>query len=399
MTPPTDTSANEPLRIAILASAMKGGGGLSVGLNMIAAWARVAPQNEYFCVAPAGLGYEEVVAGFPHGTLLARQRTDLLRRWWFETVTLPNAVREFQPDLAVGLGGRGLLRPSCAQAVFPQDSHYLYPTRHFGQETLLRRLKIRYHKRYFARQLPRTQLVLVQTDVVERRLRETFGYRGRALVCKSSVSPFLRQGRTGRPMPPALAPLQNKLKLLYISVYGAHKNFPTVLELFRRYRNELRDVVVITSLTPQQHARAGPYLRAVERYGLTGQLCNVGQIPHQDIGAYYEHCDAFFMPTLLETFGIPYLEAMHFDLPILTSNLDFAHATCGDAACYCDPWNLESMRDAILRLKSDPALRARLIEAGRRRRTEHFPTWDEIAKQVMHSFRTVVAEYRQSQHT
>lgn len=387
---PTDP----PLRIAVLASGLRVGGGLSLGANVIAAMGRVAPENHYFCVVPAGLGYEQAAANCPRHELLTHVHTNYARRWWFETVTVPRAVRRYRPDVVFALSGRALPRPGCAQAAFPQNSYLFYPSRHFGKLEFHLKLMLRYQKWSLARALPWTQLLLVQTPVVERRVRETFAYRGHTLVCGSSVSPFLHAGRTGRPLPAALRPVQDKTRLLYLSRYYAHKNIDGIVDMYRRYGDELRDVVVILTIAPDQYPSPRRILRLIERCGLARRIYNVGAVPHEEVGAYYEHCHAAFMPTLLETFGIPYLEAMHFDLPILTSDLDFSRAVCGDAALYFDPWRPESMRDAILRCMSDHALRQRLIEAGRLRRRQEFPPWDTIAADVVLKLRQIVREYR-----
>lgn len=217
---------------------------------------------------------------------------------------------------------------------------------------------------------------------------------GCMLICGSSVSPFLTKGKTGAAVPEQLQPLRDKMKLLYLTRYYTHKNLEGIVELFRRHGEELRDVVVITTVAPEHHPSAAEYLRAIDRYQLAERIVNIGPVPHQDVAGFYEHCDALFMPTLLETFGIPYLEAMCFDLPVLTSDLDFARAVCGDAALFFDPWDVDSMRNAILRLRSDSGLLARLVTAGRTRITERFPTWDEIARDIMHNLRTIVAEYK-----
>jgi glycosyltransferase involved in cell wall biosynthesis len=381
---PLPTAApRPPLRIAILAVGMRGGGGLTVGLNLVRSFGRVEPQNVYFCAVPPHLGYEEIAAQFPHTTLCTHEHRGLLQRWLFESCRLPRLVRDFAPDVVIALAARGLLRPGALQVAFPQDAHFYYPTRYFGCETLFNKLKKRYHVWHFDRQLRRTQLVLIQTAVGERRLRERFNYAGQTFVCQTSVTPALLQGRRGHPVPPGLRGLAGKFKLLYVTRYYAHKNLEAALPLFRDYHDDLQDVVLILTVSADQHANAPRFLRQIERCGLSRHIVNVGPIPHEQVGAYYEHADAFFMPTLLESFGIPYLEAMCFDLPILTSDLDFAHAVCGDAALFFDPWSPSSMRSAILQLKNDSQLRERLVAAGRARLRQDFPDWDTLARQVL----------------
>lgn len=119
----------------------------------------------------------------------------------------------------------------------------------------------------------------------------------------------------------------------------------------------------------------------IKSRGLEDSIINVGPLSQQDLGAFYKHCDALVMPTRLESFSGTYLEAMHFGMPILTSDLDFAHEVCGDAALYFNPWNAESIRDAILTLKSRPELKQDLVAKGQARLRAGFKTtWDGVAR-------------------
>jgi glycosyltransferase involved in cell wall biosynthesis len=92
---------------------------------------------------------------------------------------------------------------------------------------------------------------------------------------------------------------------------------------------------------------------------------------------------AHLLPTLLESFSGSYLEAMHFGTPILTSDRDFAREVCGEAALYFDPDSPSSIRDAILKLKNDPALGEQMVQVGGQRVARQSPTWDQIAENLL----------------
>jgi glycosyltransferase involved in cell wall biosynthesis len=89
------------------------------------------------------------------------------------------------------------------------------------------------------------------------------------------------------------------------------------------------------------------------------------------------------------------MEAMLFGVPILTSDLDFAHAVCRDAALYFDPWDLNSIRDAILTLKNDPGLAQRLVTSGKAVLERTDMNWDEIAAAVLARVACVVDSKQQ----
>jgi glycosyltransferase involved in cell wall biosynthesis len=81
---------------------------------------------------------------------------------------------------------------------------------------------------------------------------------------------------------------------------------------------------------------------------------------------------------------------MHFGLPILTSDLDFAKEICGDAAIYFDARNPESMRDAILNLLADPGEYVFRAARARERIATHSHSWDDIAGHVIGSLSQLI---------
>lgn len=66
-----------------------------------------------------------------------------------------------------------------------------------------------------------------------------------------------------------------------------------------------------------------------------------------------------------EGFGIPLVEAMKADCPILSGNLTSLPEVGGDAALYCNPFDVDSIKNGLLKLDSDENLRNELIEKGR----------------------------------
>jgi glycosyltransferase involved in cell wall biosynthesis len=74
---------------------------------------------------------------------------------------------------------------------------------------------------------------------------------------------------------------------------------------------------------------------------------------------------------------------MRFNLPILTSDMDFARCVCGDAALFFDPRDVDDICAAIARLKNSGDLQQQLSSAGRKRHQDHSLTWDEIALSVI----------------
>ncbi|OQX76890.1 MAG: hypothetical protein B6D61_08095, partial [Bacteroidetes bacterium 4484_249] len=69
-----------------------------------------------------------------------------------------------------------------------------------------------------------------------------------------------------------------------------------------------------------------------------------------------------------EGFGIPIVEAFYAETPVITSNVTSMPEIAGDAALLVDPFSVESISDAMLRISSDKELQKGLIKKGRERR-------------------------------
>lgn len=79
-----------------------------------------------------------------------------------------------------------------------------------------------------------------------------------------------------------------------------------------------------------------------------------------------------------EGFGIPVLEAMFCDVPVITSGVTSLPEVAGNAALYADPSDYHSISDAMKLLVFSPRVRDTLIENGRLRRQQF--SWDKTAE-------------------
>ena len=83
------------------------------------------------------------------------------------------------------------------------------------------------------------------------------------------------------------------------------------------------------------------------------------------LATLYVNALAFIFPTLYEGFGIPALEAMNCDCPVIMSNTSSLPEVGGDAAIYFDPNNTDDMREKIesvifnIDLRNDLILKAK----------------------------------------
>jgi glycosyltransferase involved in cell wall biosynthesis len=79
----------------------------------------------------------------------------------------------------------------------------------------------------------------------------------------------------------------------------------------------------------------------------------------------YRLATALVMPSLVETVGLPMLEAMASGIPVIAADRPYAREACGDAALFFDPLRPEDIAEKLVRAIAEPALREKLARAGR----------------------------------
>jgi glycosyltransferase involved in cell wall biosynthesis len=163
--------------------------------------------------------------------------------------------------------------------------------------------------------------------------------------------------------------------ILAVSTLHPHKNLDGLLRAFaefRRARPEYRLVVA-----GMHGFFSGPLHELRESLGLGEAIDFPGWIPRADLLDLFSRASAFVYPSFFEGFGIPVVEALAAGLPSACSNIEPMAGIAGDAALLFDPRDTGAIRDAMLRLTGDQALRAELAVRGPARARAF--SWDRTA--------------------
>ena len=153
--------------------------------------------------------------------------------------------------------------------------------------------------------------------------------------------------------------------VLNVGAKKVHKNQIRLVEALPRIREAVpgASLVLAGAATPyESELRA-----AADRLGVGAAVALPGYVSSSDLEGLYAAASSFAFPSLNEGFGLPLLEAMGHDLPIVTSSVSSLPEVAGDAALLVDPMSVDELAGALARVLSDAELRDRLVAAGRRR--------------------------------
>ena len=177
--------------------------------------------------------------------------------------------------------------------------------------------------------------------------------------------------------------------LLYPGNAWPHKNHRVLVEAFAGYqrRKPGTDLALVCTGAP---GRAFDEITRFSQQVLPpGTFAFAGYLPEREYAALLQSCRALIFPSLYEGFGLPVLEAMACDRPVLCSTSSSLPEIAGDAAVLFDPRDASAIADAIESLETEPAFEAALIQHGRRR-AKQFGSAREMAAKYLSAFEDVV---------
>jgi glycosyltransferase involved in cell wall biosynthesis len=159
-----------------------------------------------------------------------------------------------------------------------------------------------------------------------------------------------------------------------------HKNHVTLLEALRllRLKHGVRLPCVFTGV--ERHAHEA-IRAAIAAHSLAGQVRLLGYVERRDLPLLYRGALCLVFPSLFEGFGLPVLEAMAAECPVLCSRVTSLPEVAGDAALMFDARDPEGIADALRRILTDSDLRRALVRAGTTR-VQQF-SWERTARETL----------------
>ncbi len=119
-------------------------------------------------------------------------------------------------------------------------------------------------------------------------------------------------------------------------------------------------------------------------------IISTGYISQEDIVLFYHQSSLFLYPSFIESFGLPIIEAMATNTPVITGNTSSMVEIGGEAALFIDPNDSKALGKAmedVIRLK---ALQETMIKLGVKRAADF--SFCEMTKQVLSLYDDVLAK-------
>ncbi|MFN2453697.1 MAG: glycosyltransferase [Pyrinomonadaceae bacterium] len=277
-------------------------------------------------------------------------RSRLYRLWWFER-ELPRCLERLRPDAVFCMSGAGQSPASVPQVTFIQQSLL------FSQEAQRRfgfkdRLIISVLGQMSRRACQSSRKVLVQTPTMRSCVASAFGLdEQRVQYFLPGIAPVQPDTKSQTSLD-VMRSVPEGLRLLYVGNQMPYKNIEVVAAAMQRIRRQLPGATLFLTW-PENHP-----LTKID--GVVG----CGYLTADALREAYHLATVLVMPSLVETVGLPMLEAMSVGTPVLAAARPYAHDICEQAAVFFDPLDSEDCAHKAIELLSDEPKRKELIACG-----------------------------------
>lgn len=380
------------MHVLINAANVTASGAETIAINLLPALLSVNDEFIFTLLLPDKPSYRSLLFDANTHVIyvsVGKGRLNNIRRivqlYW----VVPRLVNKIGADVCLTLGDIGPLKVSCPHVLFLQQALLLHSENElktFSEWSLPKRFYMRWH---FANSAKHAAAIIVQTPVMAEKVVERYNYPLHKIAVIPQPVPQNVVNHLDDFAPySSIAQCEKKIKLLFLASYYRNKNFEILPAVARELRRRSLGNGVQIFITLDKTYNCSKQVRN-DINCFPDIITNLGPIPPQHIVRAFRSSTALFLPTLSESYGLIYLEAMACGVPILTSERDFSRWMCKELADYFNPLDPVGIVDAICNF--DSRVKSGFdeeYEASRVAILNEFPSdWEAVARSFLNILR------------
>jgi glycosyltransferase involved in cell wall biosynthesis len=309
-------------------------------------------------------------------------RHPILFQIWFE-ISVKKALKKHQADLFFSPDGYLSLASDVPQVPVIHDLNF----EHYPKD--LPPAARKYLRKWFPKFARKAEHILTVSEYSRHDIAKTYGVpEDRITVAWNGVNDAYRS-LTADEKENTRQELTGGIPyLIFVGSLHPRKNVIRMLQGWDAYRNAggTRSMVIAGSAYWWNKEMDA----AFKALAHGPEVIFTGHLPIDRLTKAVGAAEALVFVSYFEGFGIPAAEAMRCGVPVIAANATSLPEVCGDAALYCDPFDVPSITQQMQALEQDPARAAELGKKGLKR-SELF-SWDHTAEKCWRVIEQVLSK-------
>jgi glycosyltransferase involved in cell wall biosynthesis len=179
--------------------------------------------------------------------------------------------------------------------------------------------------------------------------------------------------------------LKAKSYILYLGTMQPRKNLPILIEAFAKIKDTAPEIKLVLAGNKNAYNFDKKIDIAIEKYNLKDDVIFTGYINEENKPILYKLASLFVFPSLYEGFGVPILEAMSAETPVVASDISPHREIAGNAAQYFNPEKPDELAQKISEIINNVELRNSFSDKEKEQVRKF--SWKETAKTLLDVYR------------
>lgn len=239
--------------------------------------------------------------------------------------------------------------------------------------------------------LKRVDAVICDSDTSKRDIHEKLGFSKEKIhvIYLAASNVFKPVSSTQE-----LSKIAKKFKLprkfvLFIGDVNWNKNVLGLLEAVKIAKVDL--VLVGKAITDEKLSQVVAINETIIRLNLQTKIQKLGYVPDEDLVKIYNLAEATIVPSYYEGFGLPVLESMSCETPVICADNSSLSEIGENAAIFCKPHDPEDIANKIKYVMNASAEQKLKLARKVREHSLNF-SWTKVANQTVEVYRSVLAK-------
>lgn len=331
------------------------------------------PYDERFVFGP---NVKAVVTGPP-------ARHPLLWKLWYD-IKVPVLLRKYKADVFVSCDGFCSLGTKVPQCLVLHDLAFLHYPSFIPKSHLL------YYKRYTPKMLAKAKVIATVSAFSKKDITSQYGTAADKINIVYSAAKEIFQPITNEEKQAAKTKYTGgKEYFVYTGAIHPRKNLVNLLKAFSLFKKRQQSSMKLV-LTGRLAWKYDSFVKNLKTYKYRDDVVMTGYVNEDEIRKLVGAAYAMVYPSLFEGFGVPVLEAMQCDVPVITSLNSSMQEIANEAALYAEPESPADIAEKMMLLYKDEKLRSQLIEKGRVVVKQY--SWEKSAERLWQSIEKAIQQ-------
>ena len=329
------------------------------------------PEDEFIFFFDRPFNQKFIFAKNVKGVVLSPQaRHPILFKIWFD-YSITRALKKYKPDVFFSPDGYLSLKTNCTQIGVIHDLNF----EHHPED--LPKGALKYLQKYFPKFAEKADHIITVSEYSKQDICSTYLIKpDKITVAYNGANQlFIPLNETDK-IKIRKAYSEGFEYFVFVGALHARKNVERLFKAFDQFKNKSKSktrLLIVGEKLWKDVSLEKTFSELIHQ----SDIIFTGHLPINDLTDIVGAAKALVFPSYFEGFGIPIIEAMQANCPVICGELTSLPEVAGGAALLIDPYSVESISRAICEIDSDIELRKDLIKKGSKR-AKNF-NWDKTA--------------------